>query len=295
MISVQGQNVIIVLKQKEYAAVGKYFLQGGLTIVPFIIFAFPFLYYVYGKYHLHFINHAILECAPGIFARKLTLQLLKLNVTFSLIISVIGIVWFYKKFQNPLLRKLVWNWLFICAVMYVYESAVPTVDGILHIHLPDTIPAFHYFFYLKALQSIFFGFGFIFLITWFWGWLQSKRKSFKMAFSDNLVIAAVLLYALVYYPIYSNRVDFVELRQQALGKEKETDKIEVYNFIVKNVPLDNVMLCPHGLSLFPVSMTHGSIPKAEREKAGVVDNLLRLSVGVEDVDDLLEDLAQALA
>ncbi len=45
----------------------------------------------------------------------------------------------------------------------------------------------------------------------------------------------------------------------------------------------------------PVSMTHGSIPKAEREKAGVVDNLLRLSVGIEDIDDLLEDLKQALA
>jgi cystathionine gamma-lyase/cystathionine beta-lyase len=45
----------------------------------------------------------------------------------------------------------------------------------------------------------------------------------------------------------------------------------------------------------PVSMTHGSIPKSERDKAGVVDNLLRLSVGVEDIEDLLEDLKQALA
>ena len=45
----------------------------------------------------------------------------------------------------------------------------------------------------------------------------------------------------------------------------------------------------------PVSMTHGSIPKAERDKAGVVDNLLRLSVGVEDIEDLLEDLKQALS
>ncbi|MDF3076280.1 MAG: cystathionine gamma-lyase/cystathionine beta-lyase [Sphingobacteriaceae bacterium] len=44
----------------------------------------------------------------------------------------------------------------------------------------------------------------------------------------------------------------------------------------------------------PVSMTHGSIPKEEREKAGVVDNLLRLSVGVEDIEDLLEDLKQVL-
>ncbi|MCW5907824.1 MAG: cystathionine gamma-synthase [Chitinophagales bacterium] len=45
----------------------------------------------------------------------------------------------------------------------------------------------------------------------------------------------------------------------------------------------------------PVTMTHASIPKPERERVGVVDNLLRLSVGVEDVDDLIEDLKQALA
>lgn len=45
----------------------------------------------------------------------------------------------------------------------------------------------------------------------------------------------------------------------------------------------------------PATMTHGSIPKDVREKVGVVDNLIRLSVGVEDIDDLLEDLKQALA
>ncbi|RCH55812.1 cystathionine gamma-synthase [Mucilaginibacter hurinus] len=45
----------------------------------------------------------------------------------------------------------------------------------------------------------------------------------------------------------------------------------------------------------PATMTHGSIPKEVREKVGVVDSLLRLSVGVEDIDDLLEDLEQALA
>ncbi|MDZ4663569.1 MAG: cystathionine gamma-synthase [Bacteroidota bacterium] len=44
----------------------------------------------------------------------------------------------------------------------------------------------------------------------------------------------------------------------------------------------------------PATMTHASIPKAERDKAGVVDNLLRLSVGVEDVEDLIDDLKQVL-
>lgn len=45
----------------------------------------------------------------------------------------------------------------------------------------------------------------------------------------------------------------------------------------------------------PASMTHASIPKEEREKSGVTDSLIRLSVGVEDVEDLIEDLNDALA
>ncbi len=44
----------------------------------------------------------------------------------------------------------------------------------------------------------------------------------------------------------------------------------------------------------PASMTHASIPKEERMKAGLTDSLLRLSVGIEDIDDILSDLTQAL-
>ncbi len=45
----------------------------------------------------------------------------------------------------------------------------------------------------------------------------------------------------------------------------------------------------------PATMTHGSIPKDVRERVGVVDNLIRISVGIEDIDDLLADLEQALS
>ncbi len=45
----------------------------------------------------------------------------------------------------------------------------------------------------------------------------------------------------------------------------------------------------------PPSMTHAAIPAAERHAAGLEDGLVRLSVGVEHIDDLLEDVAQALA
>jgi cystathionine beta-lyase len=45
----------------------------------------------------------------------------------------------------------------------------------------------------------------------------------------------------------------------------------------------------------PASMTHASIPREERIKNGLTDTLIRLSVGTEDIEDLLEDLQQALA
>ena len=44
----------------------------------------------------------------------------------------------------------------------------------------------------------------------------------------------------------------------------------------------------------PASMTHGSIPREERIKNGLVDSLIRLSVGIEDIDDLIDDLKEAI-
>lgn len=66
--------------------------------------------------------------------------------------------------------------------------------------------------------------------------------------------------------------------------------------------LDNVRLITLAVSLggveslieHPASMTHGSVPREEREQAGILDELVRLSVGCEDYEDLKEDLDQAL-
>ena len=44
----------------------------------------------------------------------------------------------------------------------------------------------------------------------------------------------------------------------------------------------------------PAAMTHASIPKEERDKIGITDNLIRLSVGIEDISDLVDDIKQAI-
>ncbi len=66
--------------------------------------------------------------------------------------------------------------------------------------------------------------------------------------------------------------------------------------------LDQVKLCSLAESLggvetlisLPAQMTHASMPKEVRERAGITESLIRLSVGIEDVEDIVADLDQAL-
>ena len=67
--------------------------------------------------------------------------------------------------------------------------------------------------------------------------------------------------------------------------------------------MNAVRLCTLAVSLgavetlieHPASMTHVTVPKAERLKTGVTDSLVRLAVGIEDADDIIANLEQALA
>jgi methionine-gamma-lyase len=67
--------------------------------------------------------------------------------------------------------------------------------------------------------------------------------------------------------------------------------------------MDNVEICTLAVSLgdcdtliqHPASMTHATYSKAEREKAGITDGLIRLSVGIENADDIIADLENAMA
>lgn len=49
------------------------------------------------------------------------------------------------------------------------------------------------------------------------------------------------------------------------------------------------------LLTYPMLQTHGDVPKEQREKLGITENFLRMSVGIESLEDLLADLQQALA
>jgi cystathionine gamma-lyase len=75
------------------------------------------------------------------------------------------------------------------------------------------------------------------------------------------------------------------------------DNLEAAKNVVEKVKIFSLAESLGGVESLighPASMTHASIPKEEREKTGVVDSLIRLSVGVEDVEDLIGDLQQAM-
>ncbi len=108
----------------------------------------------------------------------------------------------------------------------------------------------------------------------------------------------------VYWP------GFTDHPNHAIAKKQMKDFGGMLSFTLKDDQLDKAIRLMESVTLFslaeslggveslinhPASMTHASIPKEERIKNGLSDTLIRLSVGVEDVDDLIADLEQALS
>lgn len=107
----------------------------------------------------------------------------------------------------------------------------------------------------------------------------------------------------VYWPGFENHPN------HDIAKSQMSDFGGMISFIPKGSSYENAIKIIEKLQVFtlaeslggveslaghPASMTHASIPKEEREKSGVVDSLIRLSVGIEDEADLIADLEQAL-
>ncbi len=92
----------------------------------------------------------------------------------------------------------------------------------------------------------------------------------------------------------SQMKDFGGMMSFSLEENKLGDAFQVVSSM-KLFTLAESLGGVESLSGHPASMTHAAIPKEEREKTGILDSLIRLSVGVEDIDDLKDDLSQALA
>lgn len=108
----------------------------------------------------------------------------------------------------------------------------------------------------------------------------------------------------VYWP------GFADHPNHAIAKKQMRDFGGMLSFTLKDDSLDKAIKLMESVELFslaeslggveslinhPASMTHASIPKEERMKGGLVDSLIRLSIGIEDHEDLIADLEAALS
>ncbi|MCE2742170.1 MAG: PLP-dependent aspartate aminotransferase family protein, partial [Fluviicola sp.] len=108
----------------------------------------------------------------------------------------------------------------------------------------------------------------------------------------------------VYWPGFETHPNHAVAKKQMSGFggmisfSLKGNKLEDAHKVVKKVELFALAESLGGVESLighPATMTHASIPKEEREKLGIVDSLIRLSVGIEDVEDLIADLTQALS
>jgi len=108
----------------------------------------------------------------------------------------------------------------------------------------------------------------------------------------------------VYWPGFTDHPNHAVAKSQMkdfggmLSFTLKDDRIEKAIELMESVELFSLAESLGGVESLinhPVSMTHASIPKEERIKSGLVDSLIRLSIGIEDIEDLLQDLGQALS
>lgn len=105
----------------------------------------------------------------------------------------------------------------------------------------------------------------------------------------------------IYYPGLSDHPQH-ELAKRQMKGFGAMISFDLGSFEAAKAMLARVRLCSLGESLggvetlisHPATMTHGSIPEADREALGITMGLVRISVGIEDVEDLMADLSQAL-
>lgn len=107
----------------------------------------------------------------------------------------------------------------------------------------------------------------------------------------------------VYWPGFAEHPNHAIARKQMrdfggmLSFTLKDDSVETATKLMESVQLFSLAESLGGVESLinhPASMTHASIPREERMRSGLVDSLMRLSIGVEDVSDLIEDLEQAL-
>jgi len=128
---------------------------------------------------------------------------------------------------------------------------------------------------------------------------MERHNSNAIAFADHLKKSGYC--KKIYYPGLPSHPQHELAKKQMTGFggmiSADFGNVETAKTILKNVKIFTLGESLGGVESLishPASMTHAAVPKEKREAMGLTDSLIRFSVGIEDIEDLIEDLEQAM-
>ena len=128
---------------------------------------------------------------------------------------------------------------------------------------------------------------------------MERHNSNAIAFADHLEKSGYC--KKIYYPGLTSHPQHELAKKQMTGFggmiSADFGNVETAKSILKNVKIFTLGESLGGVESLishPASMTHAAVPKEKREAMGLTDSLIRFSVGIEDIEDLIEDLEQAM-
>lgn len=230
-------------------------LLATVAAISFIIVSLPLTYFVAGIYKLKMINPAIYEYTDPLFQLLYIKNLILANLSVALLVAFAGLFFLVKSNTNYIIKNILYSWLFCSLMLYSYVTFSKYMRFHYQILLPGIVPSFHFFFYFKAVEAVFFGIGFVEISKRVIEFIQKKinRNNFNSTSKTTAITLAVLLIIVaLYYPIYLNRGDFKSVVPENITKTEKADRINVYEWLIANTGINDVVLCQEDLIPFPL-------------------------------------------
>lgn len=228
-------------------------------VVPTFIISMIFLYFIVVHYRLKIINALPTNWIWGLLTLKGLPQLLKTELLYlPNLIAIFGFLYLIKKNKDEIAKKISQYWLGIVLAylgFYFLALELKTIFS----KLPLIVPAYHFFFYLKALSYVFFGYGTV-ILAGMLGKMIKKRFTFAekwrqlltgkyLKLSPVFYLLVAGLGAVYVLTIYEHNEWLKASKDAALHRTSNTPIVQCYHWIRGNTKNNDVFLCSDKFSM----------------------------------------------
>lgn len=237
-------SILGALREGNRPAAIRHVAHGAIAGSLFILITLPLTWYVVGDYMLDQKNRMPSAYTyPPLSLRHGDLFLFH-NLTWVNALGLLGLVRLWRV-QATTVVRLLRSWMLVIVCLLVYAYMAVALGEKTSIKLPQSVPAFHFYFYLKAVLAVGFGYGLCFLLE---RAIHALRPS-HASWSAPISVGIVCLIFLAVFPTYANRSDIAVVRLRALERSANVAAADMRDRLVELVPWEAVVLCDEELSM----------------------------------------------